>query len=106
MDMKCPGRQHGVPPDSEVRRCSNCGQEVELFADEVYVRCRCGTNVYAEEPSACTKWCPSADLCLGKTTDLNRLHLKLTESQRQNAQDCVERIGRMIARAKKQHPKP
>jgi len=102
VDLSCPGRKHGVPPDSTIRSCPNCGKEIEIFADEVSVRCHCGTNVYAEEPPACTKWCPSADLCLGKVADLNQLHLKLTESQRQDAKECVERIGQMIAQAKKQ----
>jgi len=75
---------------------------VEIFADEVYVRCNCGTNVYTEEPPACTKWCPSADLCLGKIANLNQLHMKLSESERQDAKECVERIGKMISQAKKQ----
>ena len=102
MDLSCPGRKHGVPPESILRRCANCGKEVEIFADEVYVRCNCGTNVYAEEPPACTKWCPSADLCLGKITSLNQLHMKLSESERQDAKECIERIGKMISQAKKQ----
>ena len=102
MELNCPGRKHGVPPDSSLRRCANCGKEVEIFADEVCVRCHCGTNVYAEEPPACTKWCPSADLCLGKVTNLDQLHTKLSESERQDAKECVERIGKMISEAKKQ----
>ena len=100
MDLNCPGRKHGVPPESSVKRCDNCAKEVEIFADEVYVRCHCGTNVYAEEPPACTKWCPSAALCLGKVTNLDQLHSKLSESQREDAEKCVERIGQMIARSK------
>lgn len=103
MDLNCPGRQHGVPPDSTMKKCDKCGKEVEIFADEVHVRCTCGTNVYAEEPPACTKWCPSADLCLGKVTNLNQLHMKLSESEREDAKECIDRIGRMIAEAKKQH---
>ena len=102
MDLNCPGRRHGVPPESTLRRCASCDKEVEIFSDEVYVRCNCGTNVYAEEPPACTKWCPSAELCLGKITNLNQLHMKLSESERQDAKECVERIGKMISQAKKQ----
>jgi len=101
MDLNCPGRKHGVPPDSILRDCPSCGQKVELFADEVYVRCRCGQNVYAEEPPACTKWCPSAALCLGKVTNMDQLHMKLSASERENAKECVDRIGKMISRAKK-----
>ena len=103
MDLNCPGRRHGVPVESSIKRCGKCGKEVEIFADEVYVRCHCGTTVYAEEPPACTKWCPSAELCLGKVTNLNQLHAKLSESERQDAKECVERIGKMIARAKERH---
>ena len=102
MELNCPGRKHGVPPDSTLKKCPSCGQEVEIFADEVSVRCRCGTNVYSEEPPACTKWCPSAELCLGKVTNLNQLHNKLSESEREDAKKCVERIGKMITRAKQQ----
>ena len=102
MDLSCPGRKHGVPSESTVKHCTNCGKEVEIFTDEVYVRCHCGTNVYTDDPPACTKWCPSAELCLGKVTNLDQLHSRLSESEREDAKKCVERIGKMIARAKKQ----
>ena len=100
MDMNCPGRKHGVPPESSMKVCDKCGKDVEIFADEVYVRCHCGASVYSAEPPACTKWCPSAELCLGKVTNLDQLHSKLSESEREDAKKCVERIGEMISRAK------
>ena len=105
MELNCPGRKHGVPPDSTVKPCPNCGKDVEIFADEVYVRCRCGTNVYADDPPPCTKWCPSADLCLGKTANLQQLHVRLSQAEQEQAAERVERIGKMITQAKEQHEK-
>ena len=48
-------------------KCPNCGAEVEIFSDELKVRChKCGKNVYKEKIPSCIDWCASARQCLGE----------------------------------------
>lgn len=51
----------------ELYRCPNCFTEVEIFSDEVKVKCyNCGTMVYKERLPSCIDWCASARQCLGE----------------------------------------
>ncbi len=46
--------------------CSKCGAEVEIFSDELRVRCyKCKEFVYKEMTPSCIDWCGSAKECLG-----------------------------------------
>ena len=47
--------------------CPTCGAEVEIFSDELGVKCRkCGTKVYKEQTPSCIDWCSQARQCLGE----------------------------------------
>jgi len=51
----------------ELYKCPNCGSEVEIFSDEIKVKCqKCGTRVYKEKIPSCIEWCASARQCLGE----------------------------------------
>jgi DNA-directed RNA polymerase subunit RPC12/RpoP len=51
----------------EVHKCPNCGAQVEIFSDELKVKChRCGSKVYREETPSCIEWCATARECLGE----------------------------------------
>lgn len=64
--MKCPG-QDMRNLRVEVYKCPNCGAEVEIFSDELKVRChRCRKLVYKEKLPSCIDWCASARQCLGE----------------------------------------
>jgi len=70
--MKCPGSDTRFLR-VEVRRCAKCGSDVEIFSDEVRVKCRkCGGFVYKEIPS-CIDWCKYAGDCIGEE---KRLQMK------------------------------
>jgi predicted RNA-binding Zn-ribbon protein involved in translation (DUF1610 family) len=66
MDKKCPGtelRNLKV----EIIKCSNCGYEIEIFSDEVKVRCpKCKTEVFRENIPSCVSWCIYAKECIGE----------------------------------------
>ena len=63
---RCPG-QDSRNLRVELHRCPNCGYEVEIFSDEIKVRCpRCGENVFREKTPSCIDWCASARQCLGE----------------------------------------
>jgi len=50
-----------------VHKCPNCGTEVEIFSDEMRVKCRkCGSYVHKEKVPSCIEWCASARECLGE----------------------------------------
>ena len=63
--MKCPGTDTRFLK-VELRRCEKCGYSVEIFSDEVRVKCKkCGNTVYKEMPS-CIDWCKYAKDCIGE----------------------------------------
>lgn len=63
---KCPG-QDFRNLRVELYKCPNCGAEVEIFSDEVKVKCpKCGKNVFREKLPSCIEWCASARKCLGE----------------------------------------
>ena len=66
MYSRCPG-QDSRRLRAELHRCPKCGHEVEIFSDEVKVKCsKCGKNVYREKTPSCIDWCASARQCLGE----------------------------------------
>jgi len=66
MYSRCPG-QDGRNLRVELYKCPNCGAEVEIFSDEVKVKCHnCGEMVYKEKLPSCIDWCASARQCLGE----------------------------------------
>ena len=66
MYSRCPGQDTRNLRVS-VHKCPNCGAEVEIFSDEIKVKCqKCGTKVYRERLPSCIEWCASARQCLGE----------------------------------------
>lgn len=66
MNMKCPG-QDIRNLRAAMYKCQNCGAEVEMFSDELRIKCKqCGKYVYKEQTPSCIEWCSSARQCLGE----------------------------------------
>lgn len=66
MNTRCPGQDMRNLRVS-VHKCPNCGAEVEMFSDEIRVRCqKCHTPVYREQVPSCIDWCAHARECLGE----------------------------------------
>ncbi len=66
MTSRCPGQDTRNLKVFLVK-CPNCGHEVEIFSDELKVKCsKCGTRVYREQIPSCIQWCASARQCLGE----------------------------------------
>ena len=54
-------------PEVQLYKCPNCGAEVEVFSDEISVRCqKCGTKVQSDKVASCIEWCAMARECLGE----------------------------------------
>jgi ribosomal protein S27AE len=66
MFNKCPGAANIRRPTIIRKKCPECGEEVELFSDEMQVKCgNCGFTVYKEIES-CILWCKYAKECVGE----------------------------------------
>lgn len=66
MAVKCPGQDMRNLRVS-IHKCPNCGAEVEMFSDEIRIKCpKCGEKVYREQVPSCIDWCAKARECLGE----------------------------------------
>ncbi len=66
MYTRCPG-QDTRHLRVKLYKCPKCGAGVEIFSDEVSVRCqKCGEKVYSDKGPSCIDWCASARECLGE----------------------------------------
>ena len=62
----CPGSANVRTPTLKVKRCPDCGSEVEVFSTDVRVTCaKCGFVVYNDLQS-CIQWCKHARECVGE----------------------------------------
>lgn len=62
---RCPGSLAGTPT-LKVKKCPECGSEVEIFSNDVRVNCeKCGFAVYNDVES-CVQYCKYAKYCVGE----------------------------------------
>lgn len=63
----CPGAKQFRQPKPEIIRCSYCGNEVEIWSDEIKTRCPiCKSDVFRNNSMACLAWCKFAKQCVGE----------------------------------------
>ena len=68
MFRECPGAANLRTPTLTIKKCPQCGEEVEIFSNDRKVKCsRCGFVVYNDLQS-CVSWCRYAKECLGPDT--------------------------------------
>jgi DNA-directed RNA polymerase subunit RPC12/RpoP len=66
MTGKCPGND-STKLSAAFYKCQHCGAEVEMFSDELKIKCKkCGNYVYKEKVPSCVDWCSAARRCLGE----------------------------------------
>ena len=66
MMNQCPG-QDKRNIKTEIIKCSGCGHSVEMFSDEIKVRCpKCKDLVCRERLPSCVDWCKAARECIGE----------------------------------------
>ena len=64
----CPGAANLRTPTISVRKCPRCGEEVEVFSNDVSVTCsNCGFVVF-NDILTCVQWCRYAKECVGEDT--------------------------------------
>ena len=81
----CPGAANiSGTPTLEVKKCPECGNEVELFSSDTQRECKnCGFVVYNDIES-CVKWCKSARECVGEV-----LYEKLMRAEKRKQKDNI-----------------
>lgn len=63
----CPGAaQFTRTPTLKIRKCPECGADVEIFSTELKVECgNCGFTIY-NDLGSCIQWCKYAKECIGE----------------------------------------
>jgi phage FluMu protein Com len=66
MINKCPGQDdRNIKLDTI--RCPDCGYKIEIFSDELKVRCpKCKNLACRDKLPSCVDWCKSARECIGE----------------------------------------
>ena len=63
---KCPGAANMRTPTLKIKKCPECGKEVELFSTDINAKCtNCGFIVFNNIES-CIQWCKYARECVGE----------------------------------------
>lgn len=63
---KCPGAAHLRTPTITLKKCPECGEEVEVFSTDMKVNCpNCRFTIY-NNMEACVQWCQYAKECVGE----------------------------------------
>lgn len=66
MLYKCPGADNVRTPTIKIKKCPQCGGEVELFSIDMKIDCpSCGQTVF-NNANSCIDYCRYAEECLGK----------------------------------------
>lgn len=66
MIFKCPG-QDDRSLKAETLTCPACGYKIEIFSDEIKVRCpKCKSFACKERLPSCVDWCKAAKECIGE----------------------------------------
>lgn len=62
----CPGAVNLKTPTLSLKKCPQCGEEVEIFSNDTSVTCgNCGFVIYNDTLS-CIQWCKYAKECVGE----------------------------------------
>lgn len=63
----CPGSKSIKQPVPEYKKCLKCGDEVEIWSDELMVECPgCRCIISKEMKNSCIEWCKYAGECVGE----------------------------------------
>ena len=70
----CPGTANLRTPTLSIKKCPQCGEEVEIFSNDIKVTCTSCGFVICNDITSCVRWCKYARECVGE-----EMFRKLTE---------------------------
>jgi len=62
----CPGAANLRTPTLTIKKCPQCGEEVELFSNDISVKCSGWGFVVYNDIESCILWCRHAKECVGE----------------------------------------
>ncbi|MDO8535456.1 MAG: hypothetical protein Q7S30_00355 [Candidatus Omnitrophota bacterium] len=66
MISQCPGSGRFKQPYPKAIRCGACGQDAEIWSDEIKTTCfSCGAVISKNIEQGCFMWCKYAKECIG-----------------------------------------
>jgi NADH pyrophosphatase NudC (nudix superfamily) len=79
----CPGATNLKTPTLSIRKCPQCGVEVEVFSNDISVKCSgCGFEVYNDIES-CIQWCRHAKECVGEEMYRKLMERKIAPAKKE-----------------------
>jgi len=82
MTFKCPGSHGFIQPKPELFKCPHCGEEVEIWTDEIKAVCpNCKRAVMKNSENSCLDWCKYAKECVGEKIYLRYMGNKLVNTK-------------------------
>jgi hypothetical protein len=89
----CPGARMLRQPKPEIFSCPACGEEVEIWSDEIRGVClRCGQAVFRDGVMSCLEWCKYGRDCVGEET-YSRYLKNRTVGLRRKLLEAVRELG-------------
>jgi HD superfamily phosphodiesterase/DNA-directed RNA polymerase subunit RPC12/RpoP len=97
----CPGATLMRQPAPEIFVCKNCGEEVEIWSDELRAECsNCGKYVVKDGEMACLEWCKMAEECVGTDTFNKYMKNKALTVKQKLLEELENHFGEDIKRIK------
>jgi anaerobic ribonucleoside-triphosphate reductase len=62
----CPGASDIRTPTLAIKKCPQCGNEVEVFSNDLHVTCDTCGFVISNDIISCVRWCRYAKECVGE----------------------------------------
>lgn len=72
----CPGAANIRTPTLSIKKCPQCGNEVEIFSNDVKVACDYCGFIIDNNILSCVEWCKYAKECVGEETYQNLMAMK------------------------------
>ena len=79
----CPGAANLRIPALSIRKCPQCGEEAELFSNDISVKCSGCGFVVCNDIESCIQWCKHAKECVGEEMYRKLMEQKNIPAQKQ-----------------------
>lgn len=91
----CPGSAKFKQPEPENIKCPTCGEEIEIWTDEIQVTCpKCENNIlHIQEGASCLDWCKYAKECVGDKTYTKYVQNKAITTKQKLLKELEEYFG-------------
>lgn len=101
---RCPGSMRTINPTPKDVKCPKCNSDVELWSDEIRVKCHnCGNMVTQNSVPGCVAWCAAAKMCMGDLVNVDEIKEKAMASidEKQAAEHFMKRLKEWMEKNRK-----